>query len=64
MNSIRNEIYQGPMLVRQIKEDGWYKYLIGKYKNVEEAFQLLREGKSQKHLLLDTGMAGGFHLRN
>lgn len=48
MNYIRNEIYHGPMMVRQIKEDNWYKYLIGKYKEVDQAFQLLREVKVEK----------------
>jgi hypothetical protein len=41
-SNIRANIYRGPMLIREIWEDGWYKYLIGHYKNADEAGQLLR----------------------
>lgn len=39
---IRFQIYKGPMLIREIWEDGWYKYLIGYFKNAEEAIDLLK----------------------
>jgi hypothetical protein len=41
-NYIRNEIYHGPMLIQEIREEGWYKYLIGHFKKADEAIQLLR----------------------
>jgi hypothetical protein len=41
--NIRSNIYYGPMFIREIWEDGWYKYLIGRYKNVDDAIKLLRE---------------------
>lgn len=41
-SNIRANIYRGPMLIREIWEDGWYKYLIGYYKKSDDAFQLLK----------------------
>lgn len=45
---VRETIYNGKMKMQQIHEDGWYKYLIGHYKNYEEAAKLLNEIKVDK----------------
>jgi hypothetical protein len=45
---IRTSIYTGPMMIREIHEDGWYKYLIGHYKNLNEAVDLLNRIKVEK----------------
>ena len=45
---IRGNIYSGPMFINEIWEEGWYKYLIGRYKNVEDAIKLLRESHVEK----------------
>ena len=42
-NHIRQNIYHGGMTIREIHEDGWYKYLIGRYTDVDEAIKLLNE---------------------
>lgn len=45
---IRISIYKGPMLIREIWEDGWYKYLIGYFKNVNEAIELHKKINVEK----------------
>jgi hypothetical protein len=47
---IRANIYTGDMKIEEIKEDGWYKYLIGKYKTLDEANKLLAECRSKNQL--------------
>lgn len=45
---LRNNIYFGPMFIQEIWEDGWYKYLIGHFKKVDEALKLLRQINVEK----------------
>jgi len=40
---IKMNIYEGPMPVDVLKEEGWYKYVIGRYKTFEEANLLLKK---------------------
>lgn len=45
---ISDNVYHGDMPVQEIKEDGWYKYTIGRYKTFEEANNLLKSVKIPK----------------
>jgi hypothetical protein len=49
---IRISIYKGPMLIREIWEDGWYKYLIGYFKNVNDAIELLKKIEVEKAFIV------------
>lgn len=40
---IRMNVYDGDMPVEILKEEGWYKYVIGRYRTFEEANKLLRK---------------------
>lgn len=40
---IRMNVYNGDMPVDVLKEDGWYKYVIGRYRTFDEANKLLRK---------------------
>ena len=40
---IRENIYKGKMKIQEIHEDGWFKYLIGHYKDFDDAVKLLNE---------------------
>lgn len=40
---IRMNVYDGDMPVETLKEEGWYKYVIGRYRTFDEANQLLRK---------------------
>lgn len=40
---IKMNVYNGDMPVEILKEEGWYKYVIGRYRTFEEANQLLKK---------------------
>jgi hypothetical protein len=40
---IRMNVYNGDMPVETLKEEGWYKYVIGRYRTFEEANLLLKK---------------------
>jgi len=45
---IKTNIYAGNKQVDELKEDGWYKYTIGKFQTFDEANKLLNELKVSK----------------
>lgn len=45
---IRMNIYNGSMPIEMLHEEGWYKYVIGRYRTFEEANNLLKEVKIPK----------------
>jgi hypothetical protein len=49
---IRIKIYKGPMLIREVWEDGWYKYLIGYFKDLNEAISLHRKINVEKAFIV------------
>lgn len=40
---IKMNVYDGDMPVEMLKEEGWYKYVIGRYRTFEEANKLLKK---------------------
>jgi hypothetical protein len=40
---IKMNVYDGDMPIETLKEEGWYKYVIGRYRTFEEANQLLKK---------------------
>jgi hypothetical protein len=48
LSYIKMNVYGGDMPVETLKEEGWYKYVIGRYKTFSEANQLLRKVNIQK----------------
>jgi hypothetical protein len=45
---IKQNVYQGDMPIETLREEGWYKYVIGRYRTLEEASQLLQKLKIPK----------------
>lgn len=43
-----NSIYSGERKVEELHEDGWWKYLIGKYKSFDEALDAMQELNVEK----------------
>lgn len=49
---IKMNVYEGNMPIETLREDGWYKYVIGRYKTFEEANKLQKELKIQKSFVV------------
>jgi hypothetical protein len=45
---IKLNVYNGDMPIETLKEEGWFKYVIGRYRTLEEANQLLQQIKVPK----------------
>lgn len=45
---IKMNVYDGDMPIETLREEGWYKYVIGRYKTFNEANQLLKKVNIQK----------------